>query len=88
MIIEFEAVVVNTSDNTLGVIWANDFSVDLNNDGTDDIRFTFTDPLPTGTGATDSEILFNIEGTTAWTAETTMDATRAISSAGAVIVAS
>ena len=36
LIIEFDAVVVNTSDNTLGDIWANNFSVDLDNDGTDE----------------------------------------------------
>jgi len=34
LIIEFDAVVVNTSDNTLGDIWANNFSIDTNNDGT------------------------------------------------------
>ncbi|RMG73513.1 MAG: DUF11 domain-containing protein [Chloroflexi bacterium] len=36
LIVEFDVVVVNTSTNTLGAIWANNFTVDLNNDGTDE----------------------------------------------------
>lgn len=36
LIIEYQAVVVNTADNTIGAIFANDFEVDLNNDGIDD----------------------------------------------------
>lgn len=47
--------------------------LDMDNDTVDDVRFTFSTPLSTGAGATDSEILFNIEGTTAWTEESTND---------------
>jgi flagellar hook protein FlgE len=47
--------------------------LDMDNDSNDDIRFTFTSPLSTGPVAIDSEILFNIEGTTAWTAQSTND---------------
>jgi len=36
LIIEYQAVVVNTADNTIGAVFANDFEIDLNNDGTDD----------------------------------------------------
>jgi flagellar hook protein FlgE len=42
--------------------------IDLNNDGEDDITFSFLTPLPTGASAQDSAITFDIEGTTAWTA--------------------
>jgi large repetitive protein len=36
LIIEFQAVVVNSSANSLNAVWSNDFEVDLNNDGTDE----------------------------------------------------
>ena len=36
LIIEFQAVVVNTGDNTSGAISSNDFEVDVDNDGTDE----------------------------------------------------
>ncbi len=45
--------------------------IDMNNDGVDDITFSFETPLPTGDTADDSAITFDIEGTTAWTEVTT-----------------
>lgn len=45
--------------------------IDLNNDGEDDITFSFLTPLPTGASAQDSAITFDIEGTTAWTTAST-----------------
>jgi len=41
--------------------------IDMNNDGVDDITFTFDTPLSTGPTARDSSINFNINGSTAWT---------------------
>ncbi|MFH2065739.1 MAG: flagellar hook-basal body complex protein [Pseudomonadota bacterium] len=40
--------------------------IDMNNDGENDIVFTFATPLPSGASAQDSAIKFDIEGTTAW----------------------
>ena len=36
LIIEFQVVVVNSADNNLGTVWSNAFSVDLNNDSTNE----------------------------------------------------
>jgi flagellar hook protein FlgE len=49
----------------------DEVNIDMDNDGRDDISFSFTTPLPTGASANDSAITFNIEGTTAWTELTT-----------------
>lgn len=41
--------------------------IDMNNDGVDDITFSFDTPLPTGATALDSSISFDVDGSTAWT---------------------
>lgn len=47
--------------------------LDMNNDGNNDIEFRFENPLTTGAGATNSTIKFDLEGSTAWEAQTTND---------------
>ena len=44
----------------------DEVNIDMNNDGEDDLTFSFIKSLPTGSSANDSAITFNIEGTTAW----------------------
>ncbi len=45
----------------------DDVMIDINNDGKDDVTFSFENDLSTDIDAQDSSIVFDIEGSTAWT---------------------